>query len=60
MFVLEYKGDMTAHQPETVEKDAVGRLWAAQDKTKYVYATIYKGKDGKTAGQQIDAVFGVM
>ena len=58
MFVLEYKGEMTAQLSETVEKDAVGRLWAAQDKTKYVYATIYKSKDGKTAGQQIAAVFG--
>ena len=57
MFVFEYKGDMTAQLRETSEKDAIGKLWAAQDRSMYVYATIYKSKDGKSVAQQIDAAF---
>ena len=57
LFVLEYKGDLTGQLAETVEKDAIGKLWAAQDKSKYVYATIYREKNGKTAEQQIDEAF---
>lgn len=57
LFVLEYKGEMTAQLSETTEKDAVGKLWSAQDPSKYIYATIYKHNDGKDAAQQIDAAF---
>lgn len=57
MFVLEYKGDLTKQQAETSEKDAIGKLWASRDKSKYVYATIYDVKDGKTVLQQIEDAF---
>ena len=59
LFVLEYKGKLTGQDRDTIEKDAVGRLWAAQDRAKYVYATIYgPERDGKTVEQQIAAAFG--
>lgn len=58
LFVLEYKGKLTGQDRDTIEKDAVGRLWAAQDRAKYVYATIYgPEKDGQTVEQQIAAAF---
>ena len=57
MFVLEYKGELTAQLRETTEKDAIGRLWAAQDRSRYVYATIYGSCNGKSVAQQIDGVF---
>lgn len=54
LFVLEYKGELTGQTVNTIEKDAVGRLWAAQDASKYVYATIYgKHKEGLSVAQQI-------
>lgn len=46
--------DFAARQlAEISKKDAIGKLWAAQDRQKYVHATIYKTKDGMTVEQQI-------
>ena len=58
LFVLEYKGALTGQSADTVEKTAIGKLWAGQDSAKYVYATIY-GADssGLTMAQQIEAAF---
>lgn len=41
LFVVEYKGALTGQSDDTVEKTAIGKLWAAQDPSKYVYATIF-------------------
>lgn len=42
-FVVEYKGALTGQTDDTVEKTAVGKLWAEQDTSQYLYATIYGG-----------------
>ena len=60
MFVLEYKGELTAQLRETTEKDAIGRLWATQDRSRYIYATIYRSCNGKSVAQQIDAQFSTL
>jgi type III restriction enzyme len=57
-FVLEYKGELTGKSADTVEKTAIGKLWAAQDASRYVYATIYGSKpEGRTVAQQIEDAF---
>lgn len=58
LFVLEYKGELTGQSIDTVEKTAIGKLWAEQDRSRYIYATIY-GSDscGLTVAQQIEAAF---
>lgn len=58
LFVLEYKGELTGQSADTVEKTAIGKLWAAQDSSRYVYATIYgSASSGLTVAQQIDEAF---
>ncbi len=57
-FVLEYKGELTGQSADTVEKTAIGKLWAAQDASRYVYATIYgSSPSGLTVAQQIEDAF---
>jgi len=57
-FVLEYKGELTGQSADTVEKTAIGKLWAAQDASRYVYATIYGSEpSGLTVAQQIEDAF---
>lgn len=58
LFVLEYKGELTGQSADTVEKTAIGKIWAAQDSSRYVYATIYgSASSGLTVAQQIDEAF---
>ena len=58
LFVLEYKGELTGQSADTVEKTAIGKLWAAQDSSRYVYATIYgSAPSGLTVAQQIEEAF---
>ena len=58
LFVLEYKGELTGQSADTVEKTAIGKLWAAQDSSRYVYATIYgSASSGLTVAQQIEDAF---
>lgn len=43
---------------DTVEKTAIGKLWARQAPTQYVYATIYGSEpSGLTVAQQIEGAF---
>jgi type III restriction enzyme len=57
-FVLEYKGELTGQSIDTVEKTAIGKLWAEQDRSRYVYATINASDpSGLTMAQQIEAAF---
>jgi type III restriction enzyme len=56
LFVLEYKGELTGQSIDTVEKTAIGKLWAEQDRSRYVYATINASDpSGLTMAQQIEA-----
>ena len=58
LFVLEYKGELTGQSADTVEKTAIGKLWDAQDASRYVYATIYgSAPSGLTIAQQIEDAF---
>ena len=58
LFALEYKGELTGQTGDTTEKTAIGKLWAGQDPSTYVYATIL-GSDpnGLTVAQQIENAF---
>ena len=57
-FAIEYKGEMLASTPDTVEKTAVGKLWAELSAGRCVYATVVKrdagGRDVRT---QLDRLF---
>ena len=56
LFVLEYKGELTGQSIDTVEKTAIGKLWAEQDHSRYIYATINASDtSGLTMAQQIEA-----
>ena len=58
LFVLEYKGELTGQSADTAEKTAIGKLWAGQDCSRYVYATIYgSSPSGLTIAQQIEEAF---
>lgn len=41
-------------------KEGAGLWGCVEGKSKYVYATIYKSKGGKSVRLQIDAAFGAM
>jgi len=59
LFAIEYKGALTGQTDDTVEKTAIGKLWAGQEPSKYVYATIYgSGPHGLSIEQQIKDAFG--
>jgi len=58
-FVIEYKGEHLRHHPETVAKDAIGRLWASQSAGKCLYATAYRtSARGLDVRAQLDELFG--
>ena len=58
LFALEYKGELTGKTDDTVEKTAIGKLWAGQDPSKYVYATLYGAEpNGESVDQQIANAF---
>ena len=58
LFALEYKGELTGQSIDTVEKTAIGKLWAEQDRSRYIYATINASDpSGLTMAQQIEAAF---
>lgn len=58
LFAVEYKGALTGQTGDTLEKTAIGKLWADQDPSKYVYATIYGGTpDGTDVERQLAAAF---
>lgn len=57
LFVVEYKGDLLRGNSETLEKDAIGRLWADKSHGKCLYATVYKEDRGVDVAGQIDRLF---
>ena len=58
LFAVEYKGEQLRNTKDTLEKDAVGRLWAAKSGGKCLYATVYKINDGLDVKEQLDKMFG--
>ncbi len=58
LFAIEYKGELTGQTDDTVEKTAIGKLWAEQEPSKYVYATIYGSSlKGVSVERQITDAF---
>ncbi|MBO4648751.1 MAG: DEAD/DEAH box helicase family protein [Lentisphaeria bacterium] len=58
LFAVEYKGEQLRNTRDTLEKDAVGRLWATKSSGKCLYATVYKINDGLDVKGQLDKMFG--
>lgn len=58
LFAVEYKGEQLRNTKDTLDKDAVGRLWAAKSGGKCLYATVYKINDGLDVKGQLDKMFG--
>ena len=57
LFVVEYKGDMLRGDSDTLQKDAVGRLWAEKSRGNCLYATVYREDRGVDVAGQIDRLF---
>ena len=58
MFVVEYKGADRKSNADTIEKDAIGRLWASKSNGKCLYRTVYKTDSGKDVAGQLNELFG--
>lgn len=56
LFVVEYKGADRKSNADTIEKDAIGRLWASKSE-KCLYKTVYKDDAGKDVVAQLDELF---
>ena len=57
-FVVEYKGEHLRHDPGTIEKTAVGKLWAQLSGGRCVYATVFAhDEQGHDVQAQLDALF---
>ncbi len=57
VFAIEYKGEQLRNTKDTLEKDAVGRLWASKSGGKCLYATVYKTDRGLDVKGQLDKMF---
>ena len=56
MFVIEYKGEHLRTNVDTVEKTAVGKLWASQS-DRLVYRTVFANDEGRDVRGQLDVAF---
>ena len=57
LFAVEYKGEHLRNTKDTLEKDAIGRLWAAKSSSKCLYATVFKSDGGLDVKGQLDKIF---
>jgi len=57
LFAVEYKGEQLRNAKDTLEKDAVGRLWAEKSDGKCLYATVFKNEGGLDVKGQLDKLF---
>ncbi len=57
LFAVEYKGEQLRNARDTLEKDAIGRLWAAKSGGSCLYATVYKSEGGLDVRGQLDKLF---
>ena len=57
LFAVEYKGEHLRNTKDTLEKDAIGRLWAAKSGGKCLYATVFKSDGGLDVKGQLDKIF---
>lgn len=57
-FVVEYKGEQLRHNPDTIDKTAIGMLWARLSGGRCVYATVFARDDaGRDVRAQLNALF---
>ena len=57
LFAVEYKGEHLRNAKDTLEKDAIGRLWAAKSSGKCLYATVFKSEGDLDVKGQPDKLF---
>ena len=57
LLAVEYKGEHLRNTKDTLEKDAIGRLWAAKSGGKCLYATVFKSEGGLDVKGQLDKIF---
>ncbi len=57
MFVVEYKGADRKSNADTIEKDAIGRLWASKSDGRCLYRTVYEKDAGKDVSRQLNELF---
>lgn len=57
-FAIEYKGEHLREATDTLEKDAIGRLWAQKSGGTCLYATVYRLDRGHDIQAQLNALFG--
>lgn len=57
LFAVEYKGEHLRNAKDTLEKDAIGRLWAAKSSGKCLYATVFKAEGGLDVKGQLNKLF---
>lgn len=57
-FAIEYKGEHLRNSADTLEKDAIGRLWAEKSGGKCLYATVFKSEGGLDVRGQLCKLFG--
>ena len=58
LLVIEYKGADRIGNPDTVEKDAIGRGWASRSGGRCLFATVSKRPNAPPVAAQIAAVIG--
>ena len=53
LMIVEYKGDMLLNDPDTLQKQSIGALWAKKSAGKGVFVMVQKDKDGLGMFDQI-------
>jgi len=59
LLVVEYKGEHLRNVPAEIEKDQIGRLWAAKSTGRCLFLMAFaKDERGRDVRAQLDAVIG--
>ncbi len=57
LFAVEYKGEQLRNTNDTLEKDAIGCLWARKSHGHCLFAMVFKDKNGMDVRQQLNRLF---
>ncbi len=58
IFAVEYKGEQLRNKDDTLEKNAVGRLWADSSHGHCLFAMVFKEDKGLDMREQLNRLFG--
>jgi type III restriction enzyme len=58
ILAVEYKGEHLRTVPSEIEKDQVGRLWAAKSSGKCLFLMAFENEQGRDVRGQLDAIIG--